>query len=84
MEDSLLSMAAEVVTAVASLVAGVVLARAVGADGKGVFTLAMTLAAMAAAMLGLRWDRPAGHFLARDVRGVAHHPHLSRGYGGSR
>src|SRR5262249_4158558 len=62
-----MSIAAEVIMTVANLVAGIILARAVGAEGKGVFALAMTVAAAAAAMLGLRGDRPAGHFLARDV-----------------
>jgi O-antigen/teichoic acid export membrane protein len=64
--DWLVSIGAEGVTACANLAAGILLARAVGADGKGVFTVATTVAAIAAAVLGLRWERPAGHFLARD------------------
>jgi O-antigen/teichoic acid export membrane protein len=65
--DWLMSIGAEAVTAGANLAAGILLARAVGADGKGVFTVATTIAAMAAVVLGLRWERPAGHFLARDT-----------------
>jgi O-antigen/teichoic acid export membrane protein len=65
--DWLVSIGAEGVTACANLAAGILLARAVGADGKGVFTVATTIAAIAAAVLGLRWERPAGHFLARDT-----------------
>jgi O-antigen/teichoic acid export membrane protein len=65
--DWLMSIGAEAVTACANLAAGILLARAVGADGKGVFTVATTVAAMAAAVLGLRWERPAGYFLARDT-----------------
>jgi O-antigen/teichoic acid export membrane protein len=68
--DSLVSIAAEVILSAASLTTGIVLARAVGAEGKGVFTLVMTVATAAAAMLGLRWDRPAGHFLAKDMKAL--------------
>ena len=64
--DWLVSIGAEGVTAFANLAAGIILARALGADGKGVFTVVSTVAAIAAAVLGLRWERPAGHFLARD------------------
>ena len=64
--DWLVSICAEAMTAVANLTAGILLARALGAEGKGVFTVAFTMAAIAAAVLGLRWERPAGHFLARD------------------
>lgn len=65
--DWLVSIGAEAVTACANLIAGILLARAVGADGKGAFTVATTVAAIAAALLGLRWERPAGYFLARDA-----------------
>jgi O-antigen/teichoic acid export membrane protein len=50
----------------ANLAAGVLLARALGADGKGTVALATTTAAMVAAVLGLRWERSCGHFLARE------------------
>lgn len=65
--DWLVSIGAEAVTACANLAAGILLARAAGADGKGVFTVVTTIAAIQAAVLGLRWERPAGHFLARDA-----------------
>jgi O-antigen/teichoic acid export membrane protein len=70
LKDWLVSIGAEVVTAGSNLASGILLARAVGADGKGVFALMMTVSAMAAAVLGLRWERPAGHFLARDRRAL--------------
>ncbi len=62
-----MTIAGEALTSLANLAASVLLARALGADGKGVFTFVMTVTATAASVLGLRWDRPAGHFLARDV-----------------
>ena len=65
--DWAVSLAGEISTACANLAAGVLLARAAGPEGKGAFTLAMTVAALSAAVLGLRWDRPAGHFLARQA-----------------
>jgi O-antigen/teichoic acid export membrane protein len=44
----------------------VVIARAAGAEGKGVFTLAVGVGSIGALMLGFRWQRPVGYFLARD------------------
>ncbi len=44
----------------------VVIARAAGAEGKGVFTLAIGVGSIGALMLGFRWQRPVGYFLARD------------------
>ena len=61
-----MGIGAEVGTVCGNLAAGIFLARAVGADGKGIFTVAMTVAAVASAVLGMRWDRPVGHFLAKE------------------
>ncbi len=64
--DWFVSLRAEGVTTVANLAAGILLARALGAEGKGVVALVTTVGAITAAVLGIRWERACGHFLARD------------------
>lgn len=66
LRDWLVSIRAEGLTTVANLAAGILLARALGADGKGAVALATTVGAMTAAVLSFRWERACGHFLARD------------------
>jgi O-antigen/teichoic acid export membrane protein len=66
LRDSAWTFGAEVATAAATFAGGVLVARATGAEGKGVFTLATGFAAVFAGVIGIRWDRPTGHFLARN------------------
>lgn len=65
-KDSAITFVAEVLTMGSTFVLGVLTARALGTDGKGVYTLAMGAASAGALILGMRWQRPTGHFLARD------------------
>src|SRR5581483_645801 len=66
LRDSAWTLVAEAVTAVATLAGGILVARATGAEGKGVFTLATGFAAIGAGVIGFRWERPTGYFLARN------------------
>jgi len=65
-KDSAVTFAAEAVTAVLTFANGVLLARALGPDGKGIYALAVTWGSLGALILGFRWQRPTGYFLARD------------------
>ena len=68
LKDSTCVLIAEILVGIALLANGVVIARATGAGGKGVFTLVIAGGQLGAAIFGLRWDRSVGHFLARDHR----------------
>jgi O-antigen/teichoic acid export membrane protein len=58
------------VIGIALLTNGVIIARATGTAGKGIFTLVVTGGQLGAAIFGLRWERSVGHFLARDRRNL--------------
>lgn len=66
--DSMFVLLAEILGAVGTLLNGILIARATGDAGKGVYTLVISAAAMGALLFGLRWDRGVGHFLARDEK----------------
>lgn len=65
--DSAFTSLAEVAGAVSTLLTAVIVARSLGAEGKGAFTLAVGVGAISGQLLGLRWERAVGHFLARDA-----------------
>jgi O-antigen/teichoic acid export membrane protein len=71
LKDSVSTFLAELAAGIAVLVNGVVVARATGAEGKGVFTLVVAGGQLGAAIFGLRWSRSVGHFLARDRKDLA-------------
>jgi len=71
LKDSASTFLAELVTGAAVLVNGIIVARATGAEGKGIFTLVVAGGQFGAAIFGLRWSRSVGHFLARDRNDLA-------------
>jgi O-antigen/teichoic acid export membrane protein len=66
LRDSAWTLIAELITGAATLASGILIARATGPEGKGIFALATGFAALGAAVLGLRWERPTGYFLAKN------------------
>lgn len=66
LKDSVITTLAEGSGAIITLVNSVLLARAMGADGKGAFTLAVAVSAWGALIFGMRWQRPLGFFVARE------------------
>jgi len=71
LRDSAWTLIAELVTGAATLASGILIARATGPEGKGIFVLATGFAALGAAVLGLRWERPTGYFLAKNRDALA-------------
>jgi O-antigen/teichoic acid export membrane protein len=67
LKDSAIIAFSEATGAVALFFTGILTARALGPDGKGVYTLSIGMGALAAFVLSLRWQRPTGHFLAKDA-----------------
>lgn len=68
LKDSAVTFAAELVGAATMFVNGVLTARALGDDGKGAYTLTIGVGSLGALLLGFRWQRPTGYFLARDEK----------------
>lgn len=68
--DSALTFLAEVGVAATTFLSGVIIARMTGTDGKGIYALVIGFGSLAALVLGFRWQRPVGYFLAKDEKNL--------------
>lgn len=68
LKDSAVTFIAEFAGAVTAFINGVVTARALSDHGKGAYTLSIGVGSLGALLLGFRWQRPTGYFLARDEK----------------
>ncbi|MFN0135504.1 MAG: lipopolysaccharide biosynthesis protein [Phycisphaerae bacterium] len=67
LKDSAMTFVAETGTVAFNFLAGVLTARALGPDGRGIYALVFSFASIAVLVLGIRWERPTGYFLGKDT-----------------